>query len=79
MRKKHEPNEYYKYRNTIDDNNSCRNYKGPNGACKIVIFVFIFFLISFIIDGASSDAIDTLLAFGIVAYLFAKWVFDQII
>lgn len=76
MRNIHDPNEYHKYKNTSSGNNSGGNYQGPNGACKIVIIVFILSFIYFLIEGASSDAIETLIAFGIIAYLFVKWTFD---
>lgn len=42
-------------------------------ATWIVIGIVVFFLISFIGDGASWDAIDTLLGFGLIAFLFVRW------
>jgi len=40
-----------------------------------VIVIVVIMLIFFIADGASWDAIETLLAFGILAFLFARWSF----
>ncbi len=39
-----------------------------------VIVIVAFFLISFIADGASWDAIDTLLGLGLLAFLFFRWI-----
>lgn len=46
---------------------------GPGCATWVVIAIVAFFLISFIADGASWDAIDTLLGFGLLAFLFVRW------
>ena len=76
MRNIHDPNEYHKYKSTTNGNKS-RSSLGLEISipCKIVIGIVILFLISFIFDGASINAIDTLLALGFIAYLFVKWLF----
>ena len=40
----------------------------------IVIVIVVILLISFIADGASWDAIDTLLGLGLLAFLFFRWI-----
>ncbi len=73
MRNIHDPNEFHKYKSTTSDNNSVSSSRrGISIPCKIVIGIVLFFLISFIFDGASIDAIDTLLALGFIAYLLVK-------
>ena len=72
----HDLNEYHKYKNTTSDNNIGSSKYGSNGACWIVIGIVAFMLISFISDGASAEAIETLLAFGVITYLFGKWMFS---
>ena len=42
-------------------------------ATWVVIGIVAFFLISFIADGASWGAIDTLLGFGLIIFLFVRW------
>lgn len=44
------------------------------GCGWIVIVIVIILLISFIADGASWDAIDTLLGLGLLAFLFSRWI-----
>ena len=40
----------------------------------VVIVIVVIMLISFIADGASWDAIDTLLGLGFLAFLFFRWI-----
>lgn len=40
----------------------------------VVIVIVAVVLISFIADGASWDAIDSLLGFGLLAFLFFRWI-----
>ncbi len=51
---------------------------GGGGKCFgcgwIVIVIVAILLISFIEDGASWDAIDTLLGLGLLAFLFLRWI-----
>ena len=44
------------------------------GCGWIVIVIVVILLISFIADGASWDAIDTLLGLGLLAFLFFRWI-----
>lgn len=80
MRNIHDPKEYHKYKSVTgsDDSGNIPN-KGtsdhkPTGLGWIVICIVIFMLISFISDGASEEAISTLLGVGFIAYLFAQWI-----
>ena len=56
---------------------------GNNGGCGkfgcgwIAIVVVVIMLISFIGDGASWVAIDRLLGFGLLAFLFLRWISTQ--
>ena len=71
-------NDYHAYKNT--NGSTCGNGgSGGTGigcAAWIVIGLVVFLLISFIADGASWEAIETLLAFGIIAFLLARWLFS---
>ena len=44
------------------------------GCGWIVIVIVVLMLIFFIADGTSWDAIDTLLGFGLLAFLFFRWI-----
>lgn len=44
------------------------------GCGWIVIVIVVIMLISFIADGASWDAIDSLLGLGFLAFLFFRWI-----
>ena len=48
---------------------------GIGCAAWIVIAIAVYMLIFFIADGASWEAIETLLAFAIIAFLLARWLF----
>lgn len=48
---------------------------GGFGCGWIVIIIVVVMLIFFIADGASWDAIDTLLGLGFIAFLFARSLF----
>lgn len=48
---------------------------GGLGCGWVVIAIVVYMLIFFIADGASWDAIDTLLGLGFLAFLFAKSLF----
>ncbi|MGM9591603.1 MAG: hypothetical protein ACI3VK_02665 [Oscillospiraceae bacterium] len=48
---------------------------GGSGCGWIVIVIVVLMLIFFIADGASWDAIDTLLGFGFLAFLCARSLF----
>lgn len=46
---------------------------GRFGCGGIVIVIVIILLLYFIYDGASWDAIDTLLGFGLLTFLLVRW------
>ena len=50
------------------------NIAAQTGDKTIVIVIVAILLISFIADGASWDAIDTLLGLGLLAFLFFRWI-----
>jgi len=73
--------------NDMDDYYAFKNCGGESGGesgnggggkgfgCGwIVIVIVVLMLIFFIADGASRDAIETLLSLGILAFLFFKWI-----
>ena len=75
MRNIHDHNEYHKYVSTTEDNENSKTSTRSSGSgisistpCWIVIGIVVLFLISFISDGASFEAIEGLLAFGLIAY-----------
>ncbi|MBQ8292574.1 MAG: hypothetical protein IJX78_02055 [Bacilli bacterium] len=75
MRNIHDPNEYHKYKSVTGNNNSKGTYvSGLSGGCKIIIGIGIVMLISFLFDGASWEAIEGLLSFGLIAFVFVKWI-----
>lgn len=69
--------DYHAFNNTSGGSNDSGSGSGGGGglgcATWIVIGIVAFFLISFIADGASWDAIDTLLGFGLIIFLFVRW------
>lgn len=69
MRDIHDHNEYHKYKSTTNGSGVGFRISGPGW---IIIIIVVIFLISFISDGASWEAIETLLALGFILYLFFK-------
>lgn len=64
----------------MDDFHAFKSTSGGSGGggfgCGwVVIVIVVFMLIFFIADGASWDAIDTLLGLGFLAFLFARSLF----
>ena len=65
---------------TSKENNSSNNKNNSTGSGLRfgwgwgVIVIVVIMLISFIADGASWDAIDTLLGLGLLAFLFFRWI-----
>lgn len=67
---------------TEETTNESKNISGGNsnkssrrfGLGWIPIVIVIIMLISFIADGASWVAIDRLLGFGLLAFLFLRWI-----
>ena len=68
-------NDFYAYKSTSGNSGGGNgNKSGNNIGCAgwIVIAVVLYMLIFFISNGASFDAIDTLLGLGFLAFLFAR-------
>jgi len=77
MRNIHDPGEYHKYKSTTGGSENKGSGGGgwkPSGLGWVVIVIVVIMLISFISDGASWEAIDTLLGLGFLAYLFFNWI-----
>ena len=69
-------NDYHAFKSTSGDSGSGSGDGGGIGCLAwIVIGIVIVLLIYFIAEGASWDAIDSLLAFGLIAFLIAKSLF----
>ena len=70
-------NDFHAFKNTSgDDGGSGGGKKGGGfGLGWVVIVIVAIMLVSFIADGASWDAIDTLLGLGLLAFLFARSLF----
>ena len=67
-------NDYHAFKNTSGGGSS--GGKGSGFGCGwIVIVIVAYMLISFIADGASWGAIDTLLGLGLLAFLFVRSLF----
>jgi len=69
-------NDFHAYKSTSGGGGSGGG-KGSGFGCGgwTVIVIVVVMLIFFIADGASWDAIDTLLAFGLIAFLLARSIF----
>ena len=68
--------DYHAFNSTSGGSNDSGGGSGGGGfgcATWIVIGIVAFFLISFIANGANWDAIDTLLGFGLIIFLFVRW------
>ena len=70
-------NDYHAYKSTSGGTGGQCGSGGSGMGCAawIVIGIVAFMLISFIADGASWEAIETLLAFGLIAFLLTRWLF----
>ena len=68
--------DYHAFNSTSGGSGSSGSGGGGGGgfgcATGVVIGIVAFFLISFIADGASWDAIDTLLGLGLLLFLFVR-------
>ena len=64
------------FKSTNGESGGSNNGSGGSGfGCGwIAIVIVALMLISFIADGASFDAIDTLLGFGLLAFLLLRWI-----
>lgn len=71
-------NDFHAFQSTSSESNGNGGGGGGGGGnfgCGwVVIIVVIFMLIFFIADGASWDAIDSLLGMGFLAFLFFRWI-----
>ena len=69
-------NDFHAYKSTNGSSSRTGGSGGGIGcAAWIVIGIVVFMFISFLADGASWEAIETLLAFGLIAFLLARWLF----
>ncbi len=70
-------NDFHAFKSTSGGGgNSSGSGKGGGLGCGwLVIVIIVIMLIYFIADGASWDAIDTLLGLGLIAFLFARSLF----
>lgn len=68
-------NDYHAYKSTSGGGGSPGRGKGFGCGGWTVIVIVVALLIFFIADGASWDAIDTLLGLGLIAFLIAKTLF----
>lgn len=71
-------NDFHAFNSTKGDSGSGGGSNGGGwdfGCGWVVIVIVVIALISFIIDGASWDAIDTLLGLGFLAFLSARSLF----
>ena len=69
-------NDYHAFKSTSGGSGGSSGGGGGKGfGCGwIVIVIVAILLISFFADGASWDAIDTLLGLGLLAFLFFRWI-----
>ena len=66
-------NDYNAFKSTSSGNGSSSGKKGGGfGLGWVVIIVVTIMFVSFILDGASWDAIDSLLGLGFIAFLFVR-------
>ena len=70
-------NDFHAFKSTSGGSGGKGSSGGGGIGCAawIVIGIVVFMLISFLADGASWKAIETLLAFGLIAFLLARWLF----
>lgn len=71
-------NDFHAYKSTSGGSGGTGGFNGGGIGCAawIVILVVVFMLIFFLADGASWEAIECLLAFGIIGFLIARWLFS---
>ena len=69
-------NDFHAYKSTSGGSGGTGSSGGGIGcAAWLVIAMVVFMLIFFIADGASWEAVECLLAFGLIAVLIARWLF----
>lgn len=67
--------DFHAFKSTSGGSNGSGGGGTGFGCGWVVIVIVVLMLIFFIADGASWDAIDTLLGLGFLAFLFAKSLF----
>ena len=67
--------DFHAFKSTGSSSGGNSGSGGGFGCGWIVIIIVVVMLIFFIADGASWDAIDTLLGLGFIAFLFARSLF----
>lgn len=68
-------NDFHAFKSTGGGSGGSGGGGGKGFGCGwIVIVIVVILLISFIADGASWVAIDTLLGLGLLAFLFFRWI-----
>ena len=67
--------DFHAFKSTSGGSSSSGSGGTGFGCGWVVIVIVVLMLIFFIADGASWDAIDTLLGLGFLAFLFAKSLF----
>lgn len=68
-------NDFHAFKSTSGGSGGGRGSGGGFGCGWVVIVVGVIMLISFLADGASWDAIEGLLTWGIIAFFIAKSLF----
>lgn len=69
-------NDYHAFKSTNGGDKNNGSYGGQGFGCGWVVIVLVaILLLFFIADGASWEAIDCLLGFGLLAFIFAKSLF----
>jgi len=70
-------NDFHAYKSTSGGTGGTGGSGGGGIGCAawMVIGIVVFMLIFFLADGASWEAIETLLAFGLIAFLLVRWLF----
>lgn len=68
--------DYHAFTSTSGDSGGSGGGSGGGIGCLawVVVIIVIVLLLSFIVNGASWDAIDTLLGFGLLAFLFVRFI-----
>lgn len=68
-------NDFHAFKSTSEGSGGGSSGGSGFGCGWVVIVIVVIMLISFIADGASWDAIDTLLGLGLIAFFVARSLF----
>jgi hypothetical protein len=68
-------NDYHAFKSTGNGSGGSGGGGGGFGCGWVVIVIVVFMLIFFLTSGASWEAVETLLAFGLIAFFFARSLF----